>query len=242
MTSGGGTVVVVVGVDDAGTELTRFDLAHGADPEESLAASGLVAARLVAVGGHTEPHVVELRYRVEGAGPQGSGIPGGSSGVVRRTVVRDADLHRAPDEEAYVFQRVAVYAVLRSDRGLLLTQMSDRTNARGRWGLAGGGLDAGEEPEAALHREVWEESGQRVDRLQPWRVTTSHWVGRAPSGRLEDFHAVRVVYAAWCAEPTEPVVHDVGGTTQASAWFAATELEGLPLVTSWSSLLADLPD
>ena len=110
---------------------------------------------------------------------------------------------------------MAVYAVLRSDRGLLLTQMSDRTNARGAWGLAGGGLDAGEDPEAALHREVWEESGQRVDRLEPWRVTTSHWVGRAPSGRLEDFHAVRVVYAAWCAEPTDPVVHDVGGTTQA---------------------------
>ncbi len=243
-----GPVVRVVAVDPHGREVARFDLAHGTDPEESLAAHGLGAARLSAVGGQPDPHVVELVYRVAADGSEGAddlgsaGMASGvASGVVRRAVARDADLVREPGEEAYVFQRVAVYAVLRSERGLLLTQMSDRTNAVGRWGLAGGGIDPGEHLEAALHREVWEESGQRVDEAEPWRVTTSHWVGRAPSGRLEDFHAVRVVYDAWCAEPTDPVVHDVGGTTQASAWFTATDLGGLPLVDSWAALVADLP-
>ena len=68
-----------------------------------------------------------------------------------------------PGEVPVVRQRVAVYAVVRSERGVLLAQNSARTNAAGTWGLAGGGLDLGELPEAALHREIWEETGQRVD-------------------------------------------------------------------------------
>ena len=42
-------------------------------------------------------------------------------------------------------------------------------------------------------------------------IHTQHWIGRAPSGRLEDFHAVRIVSTAICPRPTDPVVYDVGG-------------------------------
>ena len=230
-----GAAVLVVGVDAQkadGAEVLRAELVHGADPEELLAQAGLRVERLLAVSGRSEPHGVELRYAVTPGG--------GTSGAVRRGIPSDAGLVLAPGEEPHRFQRVAVYGLVRSVRGLLLTQMSDRTNSPGAWGLAGGGLDPGELPEDALHREVWEESGQRVDRLAPLRVTTSHWVGRAPSGRLEDFHAVRLVYDAWCADPTDPVVHDVGGTTERSAWFADDELAGLPFVTSWAGVLSEL--
>ena len=227
-----GAAVLVVGLDRGGAEVLRAELDHGADPEELLAREGLRTEQLLGITGRSEPHVVELRYAV---------VPGGgTSGAVRRGIPSDAGLVPAPGEEPHRFQRVAVYGLVRSDRGLLLTQMSDRTNSPGAWGPAGGGLDAGELPEAALHREVWEESGQRVDRLVPLRVTTSHWVGRAPSGRLEDFHAVRLVYAAWCAQPTDPVVHDVGGTTERSAWFGDDELAGLRFVASWADVLAEL--
>jgi len=226
----------VEGVEGAegaeGAEVLRVELDHGVDPEELLDRSGLRAVRLLAILGRADPHEVELRYEVVRGG--------GSSGAVRRGIPSDTGLLLAPGEEPHRFQRVAVYGLVRSHRGLLLTQMSDRTNSPGAWGLAGGGLDPGELPEAALHREVWEESGQRVDRLEPLRVTTSHWVGRAPSGRAEDFHAVRVVYSAWCAEPTDPVVHDVGGTTERSAWFADDELADLPFVTSWAGVLKGL--
>jgi 8-oxo-dGTP diphosphatase len=230
--AGAGPAVVVVAQDADGMEQVRLDLGHGADPEELLARHGLRVSRLVDVAATRDPHVIELRYAVS-AGT-------GTSGSVRRPMTQDPGLALGEAEQPYVFQRVAVYALLRSDRGLLLTQMSDRTNSPGTWGPVGGGLDAGELPADALRREAWEESGQQVDRMTPLRVTTSHWVGRAPHGRLEDFHAVRVVYDAWCDAPSEPVVHDVGGTTAAAAWFRPHELAGLAYVSSWAAVLRAL--
>jgi 8-oxo-dGTP pyrophosphatase MutT (NUDIX family) len=132
-------------------------------------------------------------------------------------------------ETPTVIQRLAVYAVVRSSRGLLLAQNSALTNAPGTWGLAGGGVDAAELPEDALHREVWEETGQLVTLDGLETVTTRHWVGRAPHGRLEDFHAVRVVYRATCLEPSDPVVHDANGTTSAAAWMSGQEILKLEL-------------
>jgi ADP-ribose pyrophosphatase YjhB (NUDIX family) len=146
----------------------------------------------------------------------------------------------APGEEPVVRQRVAVYAVVRSARGVLLAENSVLTNAAGTWGLAGGGLDDGELPEAALHREVWEETGQVVDVAGVAAVTTRHWVGRAPDGRLEDFHAVRLIYRATCPEPTDPVVHDADGTTSAAAWFPVDALADLPLAVWTREVLAHL--
>jgi ADP-ribose pyrophosphatase YjhB (NUDIX family) len=145
-----------------------------------------------------------------------------------------------PGEEPVVRQRIAVYAVVDSDRGVLLTENSALTNAAGTWSLAGGGLDPGELPEAALHREIWEETGQRVEVTDIAVVTTRHWVGRAPNGLLEDFHAVRLVYRASCPEPTDPVVHDVDGTTAAAAWFRPDEVDGLPLAAGTREILAHL--
>ena len=71
-------------------------------------------------------------------------------------------------------------------------------------------------------------------------MQTSHWVGRAPGGRVEDFHAVRIVYRATCPAPTEPVVHDVGGTTADARWVQPAELAALPLTPGWRAVLASL--
>lgn len=117
---------------------------------------------------------------------------------------------------------------------MLLARFAGSTNAAGEWGLVGGGVDPGELPLQALHREVWEESGQVVEVTGLATITSSHWVGRAPHGRLEDFHAVRIAYWANCAEPTDPVVHDVGGTTAESAWVPVADLDSVGLVTSWA--------
>jgi 8-oxo-dGTP diphosphatase len=51
-------------------------------------------------------------------------------------------------------------AIVKSDTGkLLLHQRSDN----GLWSLPGGAIDPGEEPAEAVIREVWEETGLRVE-------------------------------------------------------------------------------
>ena len=128
-------------------------------------------------------------------------------------------------------QRVAAYAVVVAAGQLLLTQLAPRTGAPGRWNLPGGGVDEGEAPEAAVIREVAEETGQVVDGVRLVDVMTQHWVGRSQRG-LEDYHAVRLLHTARCPRPTRPVVHDVGGSTSDARWVPLEELPSVDVVAS----------
>lgn len=128
-------------------------------------------------------------------------------------------------------QRVAAYGIVISERGLLATQFSDRTAVPGLWGLPGGGIDPGENPSQALVREVSEETGQELAISKLLDVQTDHWIGRAPSGVVEDFHAVRIVYAGRCPQPSAAVVHDLGGTTADAEWIELSQWNQ----RSWSS-------
>lgn len=71
---------------------------------------------------------------------------------------------------------------------------------------------------------MWEETAQRVVLGALTLVQTAHWIGRAPSGRVEDFHAVRLVYDADCPDPTPPEVLDSEGTTAAATWVPMDQL------------------
>jgi 8-oxo-dGTP diphosphatase len=55
--------------------------------------------------------------------------------------------------------RVGVYAILPMDGAVLLTHQS---SPFAEFQLPGGGIDSGESPLAALHREVLEETGWRI--------------------------------------------------------------------------------
>ncbi|MBW3084733.1 hypothetical protein KEM60_00922 [Austwickia sp. TVS 96-490-7B] len=88
----------------------------------------------------------------------------------------------------------------------------------GSWGLPGGGVDLREQPAQAARRETDEETGQDVTIGELGFVQSARWVGRAPDGTLEDFHALRLVYRGRCETPTAVEVRDLGGTTSESAW------------------------
>ena len=219
-----GDPIVVRAQADNGRPVVDFILGHGADPFRELARLGWSRPRLR--DAHREDDgVLVLSYTVTAA----SAVT-----AVDNPVPTDPGLVVAPGERARPYQRTAAYGVVTSDRGVLLTELSALTSAPGRWTLPGGGLDPGEQPVAALHREVWEESGQEVEAVRLLEAHTSHWIGRAPSGRLEDFHAVRIVYAAWCPQPTDPVVHDVGGSTEAVRWVPRDELDRYHLSRSFA--------
>lgn len=149
----------------------------------------------------------------------------------------DPHLARRPDEVPVLNQRLAAYAVIRSPRGVLGCECSEKTAVPGLWQLPGGGLNPGELPHEGLMREVAEETGQdvRINRLID--LQSDHWIGRAPNGVLEDFHALRIIYTATCANPTTPTVIDIDGTTSRAAWIPLRQWRALPWTSGARSLL-----
>jgi ADP-ribose pyrophosphatase YjhB (NUDIX family) len=238
-----------VGVDPDGAEVARLALGHGDDPNGLLALHGWDVVRVRDIVRHradrpelTMTFVVEPSPgRPQRAASQSGRDPlrcNDDQADLATWQMAGGDVHEG--EVAVRHQRLAAYAVVTSSRGFLMTQFSGRTGAEGQWGLPGGGLEAGEGPDRAVLREVWEESGQVVEVSELALIATSRWVGLAPDGRLEDYHAVRVIYRAICPEPTEPVVHDVGGTTASAAWLLPADLDLLALTSGWRSILDEV--
>ena len=121
-------------------------------------------------------------------------------------------------------QRLAVKALIRRGDEVLLARLSARAVETGRWTLPGGGVDHGESPETALLREVEEECGLHPTVRSLVGVHDVHLTGNAPDGRLEDFHAVNLVYEATVPDGVEPVVREVDGTTDEVSWVALAHI------------------
>ena len=78
--------------------------------------------------------------------------------------------------------RVAVAAIIRDDDGRIL--LCEHTYRKIHpWGLPGGGLEFGESPECGIQREVWEETGFKVNVEKLLFAESS-----------QDFHHVGLVY------------------------------------------------
>ncbi|GAB7003148.1 hypothetical protein JCM18899A_06190 [Nocardioides sp. AN3] len=145
-------------------------------------------------------------------------------------------------------QRVAAYAViLREDtdtvgpdpttgprRLILLSRLSDTLTPSPLWTLPGGGLDHGEDPRAAVVREVHEETGLDVSVGETAWVLSAHRANTWRRGRNVDAHAVRIVYDGWVPlDSPEPKTVEVGGSTAEAAW--------LPLDDVLSGAVPTLP-
>lgn len=121
-------------------------------------------------------------------------------------------------------QRLAAYALVRRGGEVLLTRISPLGHHAGSWTLPGGGIGHGEPPATALAREVAEECGVDCTVGDLLDVHDVHFSGVAPSGRLEDFHGVHLIFAAE-VQGGEPHVVEVDGTTDAVAWVPVAEIE-----------------
>jgi ADP-ribose pyrophosphatase YjhB (NUDIX family) len=128
------------------------------------------------------------------------------------------------DHLPFRLQRVAAYAVVRRGGDVLLTRLSTRAAHPGRWTLPGGGVDHGEHPAVALAREVEEECGLPCEVTGLVGVHDTHFFGNAPSGRIEDYHGVHLLFSATVGEG-EPRVLEVDGTTDAAAWVSVHDIE-----------------
>ncbi|MFT4289479.1 NUDIX hydrolase [Nocardioides sp.] len=133
-------------------------------------------------------------------------------------------------------QRVAAYAVILRDDQILLSRLADTLTTSPLWTLPGGGLDHGEDPRAAVVREVYEETGLEVTIGETAWVLSAHRANTWRRGRNVDAHALRIVYDGWVAvDAPEPHTIEVGGSTAEAAWLPLADvLDGtvptLPLV------------
>ena len=202
--------VLITAVGTPGSGQTHaFRVRHGMNPHVELWHHGLVIMEYLSADRVDDEIVVTAHV-----GPRTST----SQPPRTRDGVPDLSDDRQAGEPVRPYQRIAAYAVVRSRRGLLGTECSPRTAVPGLWALPGGGLEPGESPAQAVTREVMEESGQRVRLNRIIDLQSDHWIGRSPSGVLEDFHALRIIYSATSENPTDPFVIDVGGTTQSAQW------------------------
>ena len=132
-------------------------------------------------------------------------------------------------------QRVAAYALLTRDGEVLLTQMSPRTRIQGRWTLPGGGIDHGEDPRDALRREVYEETGLRVEPGRVIDVHATHFVGARADGLVEDYHGIHLIFEAEIAEESrdlEPHVIEEDSSTEHAAWVPLSSAAELDLLSA----------
>jgi ADP-ribose pyrophosphatase YjhB (NUDIX family) len=121
----------------------------------------------------------------------------------------------------------------------VLTLIAAGYPGEGQWHLPGGGTDYGEQPGAALIRELAEETGQR-GRLVSLLGVASHRdaASLGPEGYPIDWHGVRAFYRVLVERPTAPTVHDVHGSTAEARWFAPAEVSGLAVTEVTAEALA----
>ena len=122
--------------------------------------------------------------------------------------------------------RLSVYALVRDGDLVLLRQIAQADPGGGLWTLPGGGVDWGEHPIDALHRELYEETGLRGT-VQDLLGINSHVFGSQPGTDRPALHAVRLVYQV--AALGDPTVTEIGGSTVDAAWVSPTRLDELPL-------------
>lgn len=136
-------------------------------------------------------------------------------------------------------QRLAVKALVVRDGSVLLTRNSPRGPRPGDWTLPGGGVEHGERPLHALHRELGEETGLVPLSARLLDTHDEHFTGAAPSGREEDFHGVDLVYLVELSHD-ELHLDDPDGTADAVAWHRLEDVRrgGLPMAELvWAALL-----
>ena len=122
--------------------------------------------------------------------------------------------------------RLAADGVIRRGGEVLLCRVAPGNLGEGRWTLPGGGLEFGEGPEAAVVREVEEETGLVARISGPPVIHSDTGTWRFSEGPVS-YHTVRFVYPMEIVGGAER--REVDGSTDEFRWFDADELEGLPL-------------
>ena len=124
--------------------------------------------------------------------------------------------------------RVGGYALCTDDDGrVLLARLSAIEVDVGAWTLPGGGIDFGEHPDAAVIRELEEETGL-VGEIEEVAGVFSHVYRRSRAAQGADLHFLGILYHVRIVGGA--LRDEVDGTTDAARWFSRDDLGNVRLV------------
>jgi 8-oxo-dGTP diphosphatase len=124
--------------------------------------------------------------------------------------------------------RLGSYALCTDESGrILLTRLSVLEVDVGAWTLPGGGVEFGEHPDAALVRELEEETGLSGE-IASVAGVFSHVYRKSPAANGADLHFLGILYHVRIVGGE--LRDEVGGTTDAARWFSRAELGTIRLV------------
>lgn len=118
--------------------------------------------------------------------------------------------------------RVGAYALIFDGESVLLSWWNGESRPQlASWTLPGGGVEFGEQLEGAAIREVFEETGYRIE-LEDY--LTSGSFAMTGDGLRRPLHRVRVVFTARIVGGRLGTI-EVGGSTDRAAWIPLAELD-----------------
>ena len=123
--------------------------------------------------------------------------------------------------------RVGGYALCTDDERILLARLSAIEVDVGAWTLPGGGLDFGEHPDAAVIRELEEETGF-VGEIDEIAGVFSHVYRQSRAAQGADLHFLGILYHVGIVGGE--LRDELDGSTDTARWFRREELDDVRLV------------
>ena len=123
--------------------------------------------------------------------------------------------------------RLGGYALCTDERRVLLARLSAIEVDAGAWTLPGGGIDFGEHPDAAVIRELREETGY-VGEIEAIAGVFSHVYRRSRAAQGQDLHFLGILYHVRIVGGA--LRDELDGTTDTARWMSPAEIAEVRLV------------